>query len=275
MAIDIARRINSGEKLPVFSLASRKALFMLAREEVRVPELAEVISSDQVLASSVLRLVNAAANALSRNITSVAEAIAYIGLERTRSVIYVAEAQALFGNTQSFESWNHALSAAYAAELIASRVGGNTHDAFIVGLIHDIGKIFLERYYSAEYDTVLDQVSQGRDVKEAEMNSFGFNHAEVGALLLKKWKFPSHIVDAVSRHCDCSNMSTAELLLQILIVANWISYKIGPADEQHSCLCDNPPDVPLVRLSDREITQIGDLTAQKVKDFLSKISAVY
>lgn len=274
MAVDIARRINSGLKLPVFSLTSRKALFLLAQEDVWVQELAQVISGDQVLASNVIRLVNSASTGISRNITSVSEAITFIGLERTRSIIYAAEAQALFGNTQTIDDWRHAISCAYAAERIAAKVGADKNAAFMSGLVHDIGKFYIGRTFPSEYDIVHDGVGLGEEIEQVEKEFFGMNHAEVGGLLLKKWNFPQQVVDAVSSHCIDDPGFAGDILSQILIVANYIAHKTNPDDGDFDVWCGGVEELADVKLTETEIAEILTFVQKKVSVFMSKISVI-
>jgi putative nucleotidyltransferase with HDIG domain len=77
---------------------------------------------------------------------------------------------------------------------------GSSETAFLGGLLHDVGKIALDRCFPEEYGPVVEAVAQGRVGLEVEQELLGLTHAEVGGLLAAQWNFPDELVQMIRHH---------------------------------------------------------------------------
>ena len=203
--------IAQANKLPAPSPSVARLLALLTQPEVDNEDLIQVVSQDGVLCAKLLGLCNAAAYGLATPVGSVDQAVMYLGHgEIHRLVMAVAFGGPLSRELPGYaigsrELWKHSLLSAYMAAEVAARMPGLVTDpsiAYTAGLIHDIGKIVLSQGLDpAAQAAVLELIERGeRPLLEAERAVLGTDHAEVGACLLRQWKLPEVLIEAVANH---------------------------------------------------------------------------
>jgi len=201
-------RVTDGEeldqairKLPVFPIAAQRAMQIMLRDDWNGAELESIAGGDQALAANLLQAANSWAYSPRQTIRSLSHAIIYIGAERTTRILYAAAIKPLFGSSRLREMWNHSLDAAQAAQHLAEISGAmDPKQAFLAGLVHDIGRLAMARLPEA-YQTRYDHLTEmGCEPFLIERVLSGFSHAEAGARALKLWNFPEDFVDAVGFH---------------------------------------------------------------------------
>jgi putative nucleotidyltransferase with HDIG domain len=176
-----------------------------------VESIAEIVAQDPALTLKVLQIVNSAEFGIARKIIAPAEAINILGVEILRALMLSIQAFKFY-ETKSNHSlslkqlWTHCLKIAVAAKRLAryERLSAaEAEEAFVAGLLHDIGKLVLSANAPADYQLVTKRSRAGEmSVSELEQEVFGATHAQVGAYLLGLWGLPDAIIDAVeSHHC--------------------------------------------------------------------------
>jgi two-component system, NtrC family, sensor kinase len=192
--------------LPVVSLeVIRRALSPAASFE----DLAEVIELDPPLTAIVLRIANSQPHGRAGNITSLKIALSKIGYPVLREVALSVPALDLFSGQEAEyglnpeELWRHSIGTAVWAKELACRVSPavNPEEAFVSGLLHDIGKVFLCSHLKESYRKA---VSRGLEKKiplyRAEREAFGYDHADVGRWILENWKIPVLYRNVIQYH---------------------------------------------------------------------------
>ena len=121
--------------------------------------------------------------------------------------------------------WWHSLMCAVTARLIAIRMDyGSPEDAFLSGLVHDLGKLTIWANFPEEYSNVLKTAGGGPELLLAEEEGLGGTHTVVGSWLLQQWKLPTFMADAVLYHHELPKRILHSLpLVRIIFVANLIS----------------------------------------------------
>ncbi len=196
---DVARVID---RLPVFPRAAREVVRKVANPDVGPLEMEEVASLDPVLAGRLIQTANSAFYSPQQPIGSICQAVSFVGTEVARRVLLAAAIRSNFASPEAHRLWNHSLDVAQIAEKIAEQapVGIDPAQAFLTGLIHDIGRLsfaimpvaFQERYHRL--------TDGGCPAVEVETCLSGRSHAEVGAETLAQWNFPADMVEAVRMH---------------------------------------------------------------------------
>ena len=207
MALDAERIVTS-----VLKVATLPEVAVKFSEAIRDPltsnqDLENIVSEDSALAAKVLMIANSALFNFPSKIDTISNAITIIGHKQLSEVILSCSIVAMFKDIphdviDMEQFWRHSIAVATAARIIASsRREQNIEKYFTAGLLHDIGKliIFVEApKYAAE---VLKQCSVKKELMhKVEKDVLGFDHAKLGAMLLKKWKLPSDVVTAVYYH---------------------------------------------------------------------------
>ena len=175
-------------------------------------KIAAIVQKDTAIAAKVLQACNSAFFRLPRRVASIQQAVSYLGLSTVRSMVLSAE---LFGAGQSVctaldlgQLQRHALSvAAIARSLLSDTV--LAEEAFLAGLLHDVGFLLLGRLFKDEMQRALEASAAGMALSMAEHRYVGVDHATAGAYLLGLWGLPFEVVQAVAQHEDSAPAAPA------------------------------------------------------------------
>ena len=196
---DVSRVID---RLPVFPRAAREVVRLVANSEVGAREMEAVASLDPVLAGRLIQTANSAYYSPRQPIGTVLNAVSFIGTETARRVLLAAAIRGNFSSPQTHQLWNHSLDVAQTAEMVAmhASVKIDPSQAFLAGLIHDIGRLAFAIMPLAFQERFQRLTDGGCPPVEVEMCLSGRCHGEVGSETLTKWKFPAEIIEAVRWH---------------------------------------------------------------------------
>lgn len=181
-------------------------LRLLDDPNASIHDLARIVQRDVAMYARCLQLVNSAFFGLSQRVTTIEQAISYLGLRMLKSLVFSTSAFSVFKVDQRLESLcyhdlsTHALNTAkIATRLVPDR--GLADDAFMCGMLHDVGVLVFATRIPDAYLEILDRAKhEGRSVFAVERDALGCGHAEVGAYLLGAWGLPYAVVEAVARH---------------------------------------------------------------------------
>ncbi len=227
---DLKRKIlNTIKDLPPMPKIIQKAREVMANPKSGFKEIAEVIETDQAIAAKVLQVSNSAYYGLSGMVSSIHQAAVVLGHKTLEQLITMVSATSLLGSRLkgyrmgSGALWQHSLAVALCSRQIASdRAPAMENDAFSVGLIHDAGKLALDRYI-LEREAMVDQVlKENVTFLEVERQVLGFDHTELASDLCTKWKLPENHVNAMRYHHEPS-LSDGNQLAFIVHTANYIA----------------------------------------------------
>jgi HD-like signal output (HDOD) protein len=198
--------IRSIDTLPTLPSVVARIGELVQSPKASASDITRVIRQDIALSARVLRLVNSSFYGFPRKISSITQAVVILGFNTVRNVAlsaFVLDAFAARDLPFGYRDfWIHSLGAGAAADALARRKGiPEAEDAFIGGLLHDVGKIVLHQYAREDFAAVLRTVKE-RDclIHDAELDVLGLAHPEVGSLLLDAWHLPTHLVEVVSHH---------------------------------------------------------------------------
>jgi putative nucleotidyltransferase with HDIG domain len=193
-------------ELPSLPTVANKALEMLRDSKVTVADLEKVIGRDPALASEILQMSNSALYAVREPVSSVRRAIIVLGFNTVRSTVMTSATRSLFRSSsprlKDLLLWEHSLAAAVAARTITKEIKVPLEEeAFVAGLLHDIGKVVLDRNLEAEYHEVIERVYNGGETfLKAENDVLGFDHADVGEQVVAKWNLAPRLGEAIHLH---------------------------------------------------------------------------
>lgn len=206
--VELDRRAIGASALPSVPRLYAELTELLSSGTTGAADAARVIEQDMAMAAKVLQLANSAYFGRRSPVSSVAEAVAYVGLEPLRPLLLHAEALREFRVEPPIPGFDleelhrHCTRVARLAAALAAETSGEK-DAFAAGLLHDVGLLVLatqDREGLAR--TLASARAQGRPTHEVEREEHGVTHAEVGAHLLALWGLPHPVAEAVAGHHD-------------------------------------------------------------------------
>jgi putative nucleotidyltransferase with HDIG domain len=200
------------EDLPPLPAVAAKVMGMADDDRTSAMDLAQVLSTDQALTAKLIRISNSAYYGFARRVSTVREAVVMLGFKQVRQVAVGASLINTFrgskpGPNDPFNLdlfWGHSVAVAVAAEVLAKKTRmARPEDAFTAGILHDIGRLVLRQTMLAEFTQAVAIAKTGElTLHEAEIETTGYAHDDIGRALGERWKFPTHLVDAVRCHHD-------------------------------------------------------------------------
>jgi HD-like signal output (HDOD) protein len=215
--------------------AAQRVLKLTEDENARPDELREAIQSDPVLVARILRRLNSSYYALSQKISDVKAAINLLGLREIRNLALTVFVSRFFdggaghGGYKRENLWAHSVGVAVAARLVARVCGrGAPDEAYIAGLLHDLGLILLDQTLRRHFYKVLDALDPSTPTHIVENRVLSFDHALLGGFVARKWNFPDPVADAITFHHQpwCYTGPHKELV-HVVSVANYLCSRTG------------------------------------------------
>lgn len=202
----VDRCVSRADRLEVFPPVAVRVKEVAEDDRSSLTQLERVVGMDPALAAQVLRVANSPFYGLSREVASLRQAILVLGFRATRDLALAlalassGRAAGPFGRSL----WWHAVRSGVAMrELAALSQQAEPQDAFVVGLLHDIGQFVLLATEPRVYGGLLGAVDgEHARLLVAERAAFGVTHPEVGAAALARWQVPERVVSAVATHGD-------------------------------------------------------------------------
>lgn len=188
-------------ELPSMPAIVGQALSIIDDPKANINQLANIISTDISITSQILKLVNSAYYGFPSQITTINKAMALLGFNKVKSLILGVAVKPMMLSDSGKSLWHHSLRCAVGAKYLAKNLEhGDAEEAFIFGLLHDIGKTVLQIQNIDAYKEVQKLVGIGADVIDAERTFFGFTHTDAGKILTEQWKLPLIIGITTEHH---------------------------------------------------------------------------
>lgn len=231
----IEKMIGQLGELPSAPLILSKALKLTSDLKSNIEDISKSIASDQTLTAKVIRLSNSPLYGRMQEISSLSEAITVLGFNQVKSIIVTASTSQMFQSGPQTKIanilWEHSLATALGSRLVASKYGGvDKEEAYLCGLLHDIGKLVILQSAPDIYHNIIAEVKEsGRPFHQVEGRLLGYNHVQVGQVLLSKWNFPIRLVSQISGHhsTNLSKPETSISLKRVIAFADSTAKYIG------------------------------------------------
>lgn len=202
------------ETLPPLPRVYTQLTAALTNEDTSADDVSRILKQDMAICAKLLQIANSAFFRLARNITRIEEAVSYLGFSCIKQVALVAEVFQYPGGRRTPIPLEALQTHAMLVGNLSSKLfvdKQQKEDAFVVGLLHDIGKLVLAIELPDHMDKVLSEMkSRGCPIHSAEMSVSGVSHAEIGGYLLGLWGLPYPIVEAVANHHEPTRVDAKE-----------------------------------------------------------------
>jgi putative nucleotidyltransferase with HDIG domain len=202
------------EQLPTLPAVAVRVLEVTAKDSAEVGEVVELIETDQSLTTRILHLCHRADLGVRGQIASVQRAVILLGFEAVRSAVLAVSVFQTFDPAQRKhkgvhfdrdEFWKHSIAVACAAEKLAEAMGPaggvDPSEAFVCGLLHDLGKVALDAVLPKSFDRVVEAADLLRgNIADIERSVVGLDHMVIGKRLAERWGLPPALRDCIWLH---------------------------------------------------------------------------
>lgn len=274
MSLDIL--IDKIEDMPILPDRITKIISLTENPDSTIKDLENELLKDQSLTSKILKLANSSYYGYARRISTISQAAILLGSQTIKSLVLAsAVSQFLIKELpegyglEKYDLWHQSQTCAIISRFIAKKLKyEQAEQAYIAGLLRDIGKPLLNCYVAQEYEEIIAKVeNENKSFIEAEEEILGFNHAEIGAGISKKWNFPQDLVESISYHHYPELSKIDPKLVSIVHIADSITMMLG-VGLGNDGLCYNFSDFALTTLniSEEDINNIIYEVTDHLKD---------
>lgn len=232
--VEWAEWIRSGEwqeradtAIPMLPSMAQEIVSLALDPDVSVAPIVAIVSKDPVLATRVIQLANSAFSASSKEISSINEAVVRLGTGLVRTVMTSTCLSALASDPHIYgrrgrDYIDHSVGTAYLAWLIADGAGEQPPEAFLYGLLHDVGKLLVIKLarQSARYSVI-------PPAEEALEELMIEKHPEFGGYLLRQWGLPHRLYDPLVWHHAPDGAEARPQAARVAYAANRLAHRYG------------------------------------------------
>ncbi len=207
--INVLKRLTGAPDLPALPANVERLLQELRNPDVDLEKLSREIALDQSVTVKILRIVNSSFYGMPGRIASLRNAVVLLGVQTVQNIVLSISLVDSFRSTifkdvglSPEEFWKHTVGTGLICQVLAQRQRiSDASDAFVAGLLHDIGKLLLIQVMPSEYSQVISAVrNENLFFDEAEKRYLSADHAAVGGWLLKRWRLPSVLIESTLFH---------------------------------------------------------------------------
>jgi len=225
--LDIHKQLAMA-RLPSLPQSLLRIMELAARDDVGLAEMAAVVARDSGLAAKVLDTANSAYYSRGRRLDGIDQCLSVMGVDQVRRIALNLSVAELFGAFQKSGGhdmrhyWFHVLCVAITARELARRLHyPNPDEAYLAGLLHDVGQLALLSVAADRYLPLFRTATGEQSLMAEEQKAFGLTHAEVGAWLAQRWHMHAFFADALLYHHEpLARLQGAHLLTQVVNLAN-------------------------------------------------------
>ena len=202
---------------------------MLRNHSGDIGRLTEIIAKDQGLTTKILAVANSPLYGLPRKVSSLEFGIMLLGMGEVSNIVTALSlAQVVKGDSsiEGFDNmnfWTHSMIVGTASKDIAKRLGFAeiAGDAFVAGMLHDVGVQLEARYFPNQFKEILALVGETKiSFYKAEIQVLGVTHEDIGHYMITKWNLPSNLGDVLGYHHKPSEFEGENITLDIVNLAD-------------------------------------------------------
>ncbi len=208
MSLEVEQIVKEIDRLPTLNTVAFQVIQLCSDEATSVSDLVKVISSDQSLTAQILRVANSSYFNYPKTVYSLDRAIVILGFNLLKEISVSLSIYSFYRGLKTSknfavdELWEHSLTTAFVGRSLAEIYDPGSSELFyVVGLLHDIGKLAMDLMMPKDYSFIIEKAAQeGLRLDIIEKRFLGFHHGDVGGELLRRWNLPDVMVDITRYH---------------------------------------------------------------------------
>lgn len=279
---DIRDRVKKIDGLPSFPSTHIEILKLAKSDEASSEDIAEKIKLDPSLLATVFKLVNSSYYGFTKKVDALKLAVTLLGVEEIANLVMAAQIFEKLGrytggagfDLKAF--WRHAVGTAFISRALAKKLQAETESAFLAGMLHDLGKVVLDRCFPEYYQQVIEQVrSENIPIVQAESDILGLTHADVGGQLATEWKFSAKYLNVILYHHAPGENRRFQRLTCLVHIADILCRKFGYGSGGDSVVPEiDPVAIDRFSLGSRGMGILMEAAEKDLQDADSFVSAL-
>lgn len=250
----MVKQLDEVKTLPTLPHILLRLMEICSRDDALISDVAAIVEQDPSLSAKILSMVNSPLYGLPNHVSTVGHAVKLLGIDTVKNIAICASVHGIFSrnkhmrNVNLSQFWTHSLKVATLSRKVAQEVSyASPEEAFLAGLLHDIGRLVLVDVFPEEYTSIFDSDEEDPHALLEKEASWGITHAEAGAYIISRWNLPSLLADCSRYHHEpVEDVRTAFPLVKIVYAAHSIAGS-GNAEEARSLLNIHATQVALMR----------------------------
>jgi len=267
---NVRKIVDGAHTIPSLPENVVEALHAIDSPDSSADDIARYVEQDVGLTSRILQVANSAYYSFANRIVAIPHAVSLLGMKITRSILVAASMNDYFrklpdrSKAEARRLWRHSVLCASAARIMARQVPGtDTEQAFVTGLLHDIGISLLFVNMPREFRKILDIAKAEQiDFRQAETKFWPYTHELIGAEVLRRWELPEEIPAAVEVHHTYQPGPDSFPLAPVVYLADRVA--LAPKTEEQ--LKTHFADAAAAT------TDVFELTADRVAEWLIEVT---
>jgi putative nucleotidyltransferase with HDIG domain len=237
----------------------------------------KIIQTDPALSVRLLRMANSPLYGLTNEVRGIGHAAAILGIRQLRHLALSVAGAGMFsqGTTASMHReklWNHSLGTATIARLLAKQQPGvEADDAFLAGIFHDVGKLFLFDVVPEEY-TELASMAEGNQLIEEEKFVFGISHEDIGLKSAHSWSLAENLKAAIGFHHHPDDSPIHNEFVEVISAANSLARFWGIGSEGQQDVEGAADALERLQFSDEQVVELAEQSKVMFEDAIQAMS---
>lgn len=210
---------------------------LIADSESTLKDFEEVIKTDPILVTRLLRLVNSPFYGLIQKVDTIGRAVAFIGRKNLHNLAITDALRTIYYEPPKKSSafskkqlWMHSVVVAICGKMVAERIFGvNGDDVYLAGILHDFGLVIEEQVEEIAFHNICKTCTSSSSLIELEQEAFGTNHCEIGYTMTLDWNLPEDTMAAIRKHHTIISDLKPSSLTGILQISEYIANQLNYA----------------------------------------------
>ena len=279
---NIKDKLKQIEGLPPFPATHAQILELANSEESSSEDIAEQLQMDPSLLATIFKIVNSSAYGFQKKVDSLKLAVTLLGLEEIANLVMTAQVFKNLGNYDGgsgfdrAEFWKHSIGTAFITRAISKKLQTEVESAFLAGMLHDLGKVVLDRCFTDYYRPVVELAAKEELwIGDSEHQLLGLTHADVGGQLATEWQFSEKYLYSIMHHHNPEATGRYQRLTSLVHLADHLCRKFGygsGGDEQVPEV--HPAVLDRFSLGERGLAILAEIAEKELEGASSFLAAL-
>ena len=274
----IQRIVQNVHGLPPLDMHVTMLLKELGKPDTNVHVVEDLVRKDMLLTAHILRAANSAGMGYYQQSYDIREAIVRLGFIRIRNIVLgfsVASplTKRLVGyGLKNQELWTHSVAVAFLSQRLATMLKiQEPYQAYVSGLLHDIGKVALDQFVREEYLQIIHTLqTQKLKLWQAEEELFGISHATLGGMMVERYNFPPEFVDAIRYHHFPQMATGNKKIAAVVNLADYFSPRSEGSIESYGDKFYHPSALDILGIQEDEVALFFNEVEETLQEMIAE-----